>query len=220
MMDSTSDVANTSLSFTHPWEPRVNLLLSFPTVIFTFLLAVCVLWWLASMLLAGLDVDLDNDGSEGLGDHLGFTSMPLPLTLSFLSLGGWVTTALLQRVLGSANDDFRLSAVGAGGVLVAAIAAGLLLVKLFSKPLGRLFATEVAPTRRSTVGSFCKIRTLQVSKSFGHAEVLNGPTRGALIAVRAEDGRFTRGDTAQVIDYDEASNSFVIDDIDELVRPD
>ncbi len=219
-MDSTSDVAISPHSFTHPWEPEMKLLLSFPTVIFTFLLAVCVLWWLASMLFAGLDVDVDADGSDGIGDQFGFTAMPLPLALSFLSLGGWVTTALLQSALGSADDDFKLGVGAAIGVLGAAIAAGLLLVKIFSKPLGRLFATESAPTRRSTVGSFCKIRTLQVNEGFGHAEVLNGPTRGALIAVRAKDGRFTRGDTAQVIDYDEASNSFVIDEIDELVRPD
>lgn len=198
----------------------MKLILSFPTVIFTFLLAVCVLWWLLSMLLAGLDVDLDGDGSDGFGDHLGFTAMPLPLALSFLSLGGWVTTALLQSTLGAETDGFELAVGTAVGVLLAALVVGLVIVKIMSVPLGRLFATEQAPTRRSTVGSFCKIRTLEVNEGFGHAEVLNGPTRGALISVRAKDGRFTRGDTAQVIDYDEASNTFVIDDIDELVRPD
>lgn len=198
----------------------MKLILTFPTVIFTFLLAVCVLWWLLSMLLAGLDLDLDGDGSDGLGDHLGFTAMPLPLALSFLSLGGWVTTALLQSLLGKADDGFKLAVGAALGVLALAVLVGLVIVKIMSKPLGRLFSTELAPTRRSTVGSFCKIRTLEVNEGFGHAEVLTGPTRGALISVRAKDGRFTRGDTAQVIDYDEASNSFVIDDIDELVRPD
>lgn len=198
----------------------MKLILTFPTVVFTFLLAVCVLWWLLSMLLAGLDLDLDGDGHDGFGDHLGFTAMPLPLALSFLSLGGWVTTALLQGALGTKAEDFKLAAGAAVGVLAAAIVVGLLLVKLMSKPLGRLFATEQAPTRRSTVGSFCKIRTLEVNEGFGHAEVLNGPTRGALISVRAEDGRFTRGDTAQVIDYDEGTNTFVIDAVDELVRPD
>lgn len=219
-MISTSDAANTSLSFSPPVELRMKLLLSFPTVIFTFLLAVCVLWWLASMLFAGLDVDVDADGSDGIGGQLGFTAMPLPLALSFLALGGWVTTALLQSAIGSPDDDFRLGVAAAIGVLAAAIVGGLFVVKLMSKPLGRLFATKAAPQRRSTVGSFCKIRTLQVNEGFGHAEVINGPTRGALIAVRAKDGRFTRGDTAQVIDYDEATNSFVIDEIDELVRPD
>lgn len=201
----------------------MKLILTFPTVIFTFLLAVCVLWWLLSMVLAGLDVDLDGDGADGadgLGDQLGFTSMPLPLALSFLSLGGWLTTALLQSTLGTKTDGFELAIGTAIGVLVAALVVGLAIVKVLSKPLGRLFSTELAPTRRSTVGSFCKIRTLEVNEGFGHAEVLNGPTRGALISVRAKDGRFTRGDTAQVIDYDEASNTFVIDDIDELVRPD
>lgn len=198
----------------------MKLILTFPTVIFTFLLAVCVLWWLLSMLLAGLDLDLDSDGSDGLGDQLGFTAMPLPLALSLLSLGGWVTTALLQGALGAEADDFKLAASTAIGVLGAAVVVGLAIVKLMSRPLGRLFATEQAPTRRSTVGSCCKIRTLEVNEAFGHAEVLTGPTKGALISVRAQEGRFTRGDVCLVIDYDEATNTFVIDAVEELVRPD
>jgi len=201
----------------------VKLILTFPTVVFTFLLAVCVLWWLLSMLLAGLDLDLDGDGidgADGLGDQLGFTAMPLPLALSLLSLGGWVTTALLQGALGTSADDFKLAIGTAIGVLVAAVTVGLLIVKVVSRPLGRLFATEQAPTRRSTIGSFCKIRTLEVNEGFGHAEVLTGPTKGALISVRAQDGRFTRGDVCLVIDYDELTNSFLIDEVEEFVRPD
>ena len=77
-----------------------------------------------------------------------------------------------------------------------------------------------APTRRSTIGSCCKIRTLEVNEGFGHAEVLTGPTKGALISVRAKEGRFTRGDLCLVIDYDEATNTFIIDEVEDLVRPD
>jgi hypothetical protein len=198
----------------------MKLILSFPTVIFSFLLAVCLLWWLASIVLGGIDVDVDGDASGGLGDQLGFAAMPLPLALSLLALGGWVTTALLQQTLGASDDGYRLALGVAIGVLIAAIAVGVAIVKLLSRPIGKLFATESAPTRKATVGSFCKIRTLDVNERFGNAEVITGPTRGSLISVRAKEGRFTRGDTAQVIDYDEASNTFVIDDVDELVRPD
>lgn len=219
-MEVTCDVEPSLTAHFLGGTREVKLFLSFPTVIFTFLLAVCVMWWVLSMVLSGLDLDVDGDGADGLGDQLGFTAMPLPLALSFLALGGWVTTALLQSALGSEDDGFELAVGTALGVLLVAVIVGLLIVKLMSKPLGRLFSTELAPTRRSTVGSFCKIRTLEVNDHFGHAEVLTGPTRGALISVRAAEGRFTRGDTAHVVDYDEGTNTFIIDDADELVRPD
>ena len=197
----------------------MSYLTSFPTVIFTFLLAVCVLWWLLSMLLAGLDVDLDGDAGDGWADELGFTSMPLPLALSILALGGWVTSALLQGALGS-NNGKALATGAALGVLGAAAVVGLVMVKLLSRPVGALFATEPAPRRTQSVGSVCKVRTLEVGERFGDAEVVNGATRGSIIAVSALPGRFRRGDLALVVDYDEAANRFVIDDVDELVRPD
>jgi hypothetical protein len=191
---------------------------SFPTVVFTFLLIVCVLWWLATFALSGLDVDVDAEGTDGIADQLGFTSMPLPLALTVLSFAAWVTSASLHTALADHADE-----IGAGvaiGVLGAGVAAGVAAVKISSRPLGRLFATESAPSRQHTVGSFCRIRTLEVDHRLGDAEVTSGPTRGSIIQVRAEPGRFRRGDVAHVVDYDPASNTYLIDDADELVRPD
>ena len=192
--------------------------LSFPTVVFTFLLVVCVLWWLASMVLGGLDSDVDVEGGEGLADQLGLTAMPLPLALSILALGGWLTSALLHGLVG---DSARSLAIGASiGVYAGAIVVGLGLVKLLSGPVGTLFATEPAPKRRQAVGSICKVRTLEVSERSGDAEVITGPIKGSVVAVRAADGRFHRGDLALIVDYDERTEHFVIDEVDDLVTPD
>ena len=192
--------------------------LSFPTVVFTFLLVVCVLWWLASMVLGGLDSDVDVEGGEGLADQLGLTAMPLPLALSILALGGWLTSALLHGLVG---DSARSLAIGASiGVFAGAIVVGLGLVKLLSGPVGTLFATEPAPKRRQAVGSICKVRTLEVSERSGDAEVITGPIKGSVVAVRAADGRFHRGDLALIVDYDERTEHFVIDEVDDLVTPD
>ncbi len=197
----------------------IELLTSFPTVVFTFLLAVCVLWWVASMLLAGLDADVDGDGSDGLADQLGFSAMPLPLALSLLALGGFAVTATLQSLLDS--DTGKQLALGAAiGVLLAGVAAGLVVVKLMSKPLGKVFAIEGAPTRAAAVGSFCRVRTLDVSDRTGDAEITNGPLRGSIIHVRASEGRFTRGDMAHIIDFDQQRNVYVIDDIDQVLTID
>ena len=66
---------------------------------------------------------------------------------------------------------------------------------------GKLFEIEEAPTRLSTVGSICRIRTAEANGRMGHAEVITGPTKGNLIFVRSVDARFQRGDTALVVDY-------------------
>lgn len=197
----------------------MKLFTSFPTVVFTFLLAVCLIWWLMSLLLSGLDIDADTDAdADGLSEALGFGTMPFPLALTLLAFGGWVTTAVLQRLI--APGDFVLGAAAAIGVLLAACVGGLLLLRLLANPMGKLFAIESAPSLARAVGSVCKVRTVGVSERFGDAEVVTGPVRGSIISVRAADGRFTRGDLCLVIAYDEATNSFVIDEIDELVRPD
>lgn len=196
----------------------MSVVLSFPTVVFTFLLVVCVLWWLASMVLGGLDTDIDAEGGDGLADQLGLSAMPLPLALSILALGGWLTSALLHGLVG---DSGRSLAIGAAlGVFVGAIVVGLGLVKLLSGPLGTLFATEPAPTRRQAVGSICKVRTVEVNERLGDAEVVTGVLKGSVVEVRAAAGRFRRGDLALLVDYDDHTQRFVIDEVDELVTPD
>ncbi len=146
----------------------MKLFTSFPTVVFTFLLAVCLIWWLMSLLLSGLDIDADTDAdADGLGDALGFGTMPFPLALTLLAFGGWVTTAVLQRLI--APGDFVLGAAAAIGVLLAACVGGLLLLRLLANPMGKLFAIESAPSLARAVGSVCKVRTLEVGERFGDA---------------------------------------------------
>jgi len=237
----------------------VKLILTFPTVVFSFLLAVCVVWWLLSVILTGLDVDGDSGhhgavsthhglghsghvghahaGGHGhhghshgghhvtgsqrsVGEVLGFTQVPLPLALSLLALGGFVVSAVVQGALSTKAENFHLGAVVAVLLLVAGIVGGLMVVKAVSKPVGKLFEIEEAPTRLSTVGSICRIRTAEANGRVGHAEVITGPTKGILIFFRSTDARFQRGDTALVVDYDEDTNCFSIDDADELVTPD
>jgi hypothetical protein len=193
----------------------IDLLTSFPTSIFTGFLVFCLAWWLITLLVAGLDADADLDvDGDGLGEALGFSSVPLPLALTLLGFGAWSMSLVLQLVL--RTDDTGAVAVGSAvAIIAAALVVGLGFLKLMSKPLGRLFHTEHAPTRASTVGATCKVRTLTVTTGFGDAEVTTGPTRGSVVKVRAADGRFVRGDLAHIIDYDEATEAFIIDDLDE-----
>lgn len=203
----------------------IELLSHFPTSVFTGLLVFCLTWWLISILVSGLDADADTDADfdgDGVGDHigkaLGLGAVPLPLALTLLAFGGWAASIVLQSLL--ATTDTPALALGTAlAVLAGALVAGLVVLRLSAKPLSRLFRTEQAPSRSAAVGAMCRVRTLNVTSSFGDAEVLSGPTRGSIVRVRAADGRFGRGDTAHIIDFDEQTNTFVIDELDDVLRP-
>ncbi len=78
---------------------------SFPTAIFTFILAICVLYWLFAVLgVVDIDLlDLDIEGDMDLGNEtvtpnalagvmlkFGLNGVPVTIMVSFLSLFGWL----------------------------------------------------------------------------------------------------------------------------------
>jgi len=163
-------------------------------------------------------------GGHGAGDHHFFSDafavgfVPLPLAVTILAFGAWAVSLLLQFALGDSGSAHVAAAVGAV-VLIASLACGFALLRSLRKPVSKLFETEFAPDRHQAVGSTCKVRTLVVTDRLGDAEVLTGPTKGSLIRVRADEGRFARGDVAVIIDYDQQTEAFVIDDLDEMLHP-
>lgn len=188
-------------------------LTTFPTAIFTGILIFCLAWWLITLLVAGLDadVDLDADGP----DLLGFGNLPIALAVTLLAFGAWATSLLATVALddGDSPPIGLILGIGAG-----AIVGGLLFLRLAAKPLSRLFHTEQGPARTDSVGAICKIRTLHVDQRFGDAEIVSGTTKGSIIRVRAAPGLFHRGDLAHVIDFDEAAEAFAIAELDDELR--
>lgn len=209
-------------------ERVVELLSSYPTVIFTALLMFCLAWWLVSIVVSGADgadtdVDVDGDGDGDFfgraGRLIGTGAVPVSLGFTVLSFGGWAVCLLLSIAV---NPD-RLSGLAAllvgAAVLLIALAAGLVLVRLFSRVSKPVFTTLTAPRRHENVGARVRVRTTLVTHSFGQAEVLTGPLRGAVVKVRAAEGRFTRGDVALVIDFNPDTNVYDIDELpDELAE--
>ena len=242
----------------------IELLTSFPTSVFTVLLAFCLTWWIVTTLLSGIDTDADFEHSHaqpghaghahasgghpahgagrgggrhggrrsggrrggqrgqsrpggGLSDFFSFGAVPLPLAFTIITFGAWSVSLVLQQLVGDSSGHVALI-VGIG-VAVVALLAGSALLRTIRNPIGRMFDMEFAPERARSVGATCRVRTLVVTERLGDAEVLTGPTRGSLIKVRADEGRFARGDIAVIIDYDPVTEAFVIDELDESLRP-
>jgi hypothetical protein len=63
------------------------------------------------------------------------------------------------------------------------------------------------------------VRTTRVTQTFGDAEVISGPMRTSIVKVRADEGEFTRGDIALLVDLDAEHDAYWIAEIEEQYRP-
>lgn len=200
---------------------------SFPTVIFTVPLIVCFFWFLLGMIVSGFDfgegdfdVDIDGDGDidafESLVGSLHLSALGLPLALLMLSFGGWAVSLLFSTIaVGAAVNAAVVVVVG----FVLGLVAGFLFVWKVGGALGRALTTETGAERSTAIGCLCRIRTTRVTMSFGDAEVISGPMRTSIVKVRAEEGAFTRGDVALLVELDPEHDAYWIAEIEEQYRP-
>ena len=205
----------------------VDLMVSFPTVIFTVPLIVCFLWFLLGFVASGFDigegdfdVDLDADGSVDAFEHfmgaMHLGALGIPLVLLMLSFAGWATSLIFAVVMKSAGVG--TTATVAGGLALGMV-VGVLFVWKVGGSVGRALGTQAAPERSSAVGCMCKIRTVEVTERFGDAELLTGAMKNSIIMVRAKAGEFKRGDVALVVEHEPDRNTYFIAEIEEQYQP-
>ncbi|WP_424183378.1 hypothetical protein ACOBQX_15340 [Actinokineospora sp. G85] len=192
----------------------VDAALSFPTALFTFLLAVVVVYWL--LVAFGVsDVDgLDGSGEQALsGAGLGGVpiSVALSLVIAFSWFGCLAGTVLLT---GSGLPAVAATALSFG-VLIAAVLLATLLTRVVVVSLRGFFHEERVPTRTDFVGRVCVVRTGRVDQHFGQAEVAAEDGSTAIVQVRqAGADPLGPGSTAVIHDYDADGEFFWIVPVD------
>ncbi len=199
---------------------------SFPTVIFTVLLAAVLLFWIVTSLIGiGEALDLEFDVADDLPDtglgnalsFLGFAGLPMMLVATAVLLFAWATSTLLSLAIDGASDV--VFAILAAAVTIIAFAVGVMAAMFFLRPLHRLMDDKLAPKRRDFVGRICQVTTLRVDAAFGQAEV-NDPDGGSLLVqVRCDiANQLTAGSHALIIDLDDEAEVFQISpDVDGLL---
>jgi hypothetical protein len=187
--------------------------LGFPAVLFTFLLAVLVGYWLLALFGA---VDLDEDGLDLL-PGLGFGGVPLTVVLSLVVLFGWFVSLVGSVLLAGLGTGARL---GLGVVvLVIAIVLALLTTRILVTPLRKLFHVDPAASRVDFVGRTCVVRTGTVAIDFGQAEVVSPDGSTAVIQVRQTGHDDLRaGNIALIYDYDTEGEFFWVAPVDTAVK--
>ena len=186
--------------------------LSFPTVLFSFLLCVAILYWCVAA-VGILDVDLldieadsalDNVQPEGLAGlllKLGLNGVPVTLVLTLLFFFAWMASyfveLLLLRHLPLGLLRYPLGLLISAGALVVAVP----ICAALCRPLRPLFRKLEATTTKSVLGQTAVVRSGRVTLSHGEA-VLEDGGAGLILRVRADEARgFTRGDRVVLLEY-------------------
>ncbi|GAA2374702.1 hypothetical protein [Nonomuraea africana] len=170
----------------------VDAALTFPTVLFTFLLVVVVGYWLVVMFVGG-DADLD-----GVQLPLGLGGIPATVAFSLFVALSWFVSLAGVVLLGHGPL-----------VLGAALAAGWVGTKALIIPMRRLFPEQREPSRHDFVGRRCVVRTGRADAAFGQAEVTAPDGSSAVVQVRTTGGDvLTRGQAALIFDYDAEGEFF------------
>ncbi|MDR3157970.1 MAG: DUF1449 family protein [Zoogloeaceae bacterium] len=141
---------------------------------------------------------------------LGLGGVPFSVVVSLLVLFSWVIASIAALWILPFVPTDVLRFVAGSVLLVAAFAFAIPPAAVCVRPMRRLFVTHNAISNASLVGQECVILTGTVDEKFGRAEV---PARGAGYHIRViakTPNSLTRGDTAIIMEYDEAARLYHI----------
>lgn len=180
---------------------------SFPTVVFTILLAVAVIYWLISLLglvdLDGGDADMDIDPSAdagGLMVTLGLQGVPLPLVLTLLFLSSWLLAYFADLLFGTALGGGWGHVVFGLLVIPGALFAGLLMTSVLVRPLRPLFRRAYQrPLQKQVIGTACVVLAFNESTGKGRAEAHRDGAH--LILQIRSDASLARRDRVVLVEY-------------------
>jgi len=209
-------------------NPFYQNIASFPTAIFTFLLVVCVLFWLIAML--GM-IDLDSfdfgDASPdvetsaghamaGVFTHFNLREIPLTVTLTLFSLFGWMISYYSVHFLSGLVDGSLRYPVGFAILLIGSYLS-MWLTSWTCIPLRPFFRSSDQNKSQSLIGQVAVVRTSKVDMAYGEA-FINDDGAGLIIKVRSLDDQvYLRDQRVVLIEYVEDQHIYRVVSEDEFL---
>lgn len=189
--------------------------LSFPTVVFSVLLAVCLALWLLT--LAGLfDLDVfgvsanpDSDVVDFAGflARFGLDGVPATLIATGFMLFSWVISYFGTFLLLTQFESGSLRLALGIALMLFAFLMSMPLTGLALRPLAPLFAKAPSTDQYSLLLKVATVRSPSVDETRGTAD-LNDGGAGLVLQIRAPAGHFARGDHVVLTEYVESQNAY------------
>lgn len=209
-----------AILLTEGMDPFYQNIASFPTVFYTFFLAITVLYWLVAVLglveIDILDFDLpetdgafavDGDGVSnpdvlaGLLLRFGLQGVPVTVIISFISLFGWLLSYYTVHFLFGVVPDGLVRFLVGIPVLLATLYLSVMITAVVIKPIRPLFQKAQQQTVKHVLGQPAIVRTSRVDAEFGEA-VLEDGGAGLILKVRATgDDSFVKGDRVVLLEH-------------------
>ncbi len=197
-------------------EAFTHNIFTFPTVFFSGLLVLVIIYWLSAMVgvvdIDSGDADLDADTDTGiLGGWLSkfkLDGIPLTITLSFIILVSWVLCFLaVHFIYPMLPETWVQIMVGFWALVITPVVAALIISPLL-QPLKPLFKKQRVTSNTDLVGQYAIVRSGKVTATFGEAEFQDGGA-GLIIKVRADEpNQIRRGDQVALLSHDAAGSTY------------
>lgn len=215
-----------AIFLTKGMDPFYQNISSFPTVFFTFFLAVTVLYWLVAVLgmvdidvldfdIPGADGDMDIDGDysnpdvlAGLMLRFGLVGVPVTIIISIIALFGWLISYYLVHFLFGYIPQGMLHYLAGLPVLFVALYSAAMVTSVLIKPLRPLFQKAQQETVKYVLGQTAVVRTSRVDSDFGEATLEDGGA-GLILKVRSTgESVFKKGDRVVLLEHVKQENIY------------
>ncbi|HEY7773900.1 MAG TPA: DUF1449 domain-containing protein [Marinagarivorans sp.] len=220
-----------AMLLTDSMTPFYQNISSFPTVIFTFLLTLSLLFWLVAI-IGVVDIDILDigdaemgssgssmvNGAAGLLMKLGLNGVPITIILSFIALFGWTISYNAVHFLHTASFITPIRWLANVVIFMVSLYVAILLTAQAIKPLRSLFNKMSQDVQKVVLGQVATVRTSRVDEKFGEAEFNDGGA-GLILKVRAfGTDQFKRHDRVVLLEYLEADNAYRVVSEDEFTN--
>lgn len=194
--------------------------LSFPTILYSGLLAIVTVYWLFSIIgfldidLLDTDVELDADSNPSVVSNFlikfKLDGVPVTLSLSFIILFSWIICFLIAHYgISQLVEEWVRVLLGIWVIIFAPFITAPL-VAIIIKPLKPLFKKQNEQSSKDIIGRTAKVRSAKVTTNFGEAELHDGGA-GLILKIRAkEPNNIQRGDQVFLEKYDAANNTYFV----------
>lgn len=192
-------------------------IVSFPTVIFTFVLGVAALYWMCAAIglfdIEVLDVDLPDGHLHAHAEHsfaetfagillrLGLNGVPVTIIITFIALIGWFISYYLSYFESWLFGYGWLRFVIGIPVFIFSLYVAVLITAQLIKPLRKLFAKADQYVEKKILGQTAIVRSSKVDAHSGEANFDDGGA-GLIVKVRAiGEQQFVRGERVVLLEY-------------------